>query len=152
MKTFTNYEIAKMKQRVANAFSGKNFTKKRLEQFLLMEKNDSENKKYCDLHRQLYSTPKKLKVVIPDSSGAEAIKIKSIPQARIYGLSLLDDFDRDLVNLLKDGLSQPEISGILKNAGITPNSLSSIEKRLKAIRERFGAYTNFHLAVILFGK
>lgn len=54
MKKFTDYEVLKMKKRVSNAFNCKNFTKKRLEQFLLIEKNDIENKKYAELHKQIY--------------------------------------------------------------------------------------------------
>lgn len=54
-KVFTDHEVSKMKQRVINAFNGKIFTKKRLEQFLLIEKDDTENKKYAELHKQLYS-------------------------------------------------------------------------------------------------
>ena len=54
-----------------------------------------------------------------------------------------------IIDLLSEGKTQPEISDILKAKGIHPNSLSSIEKGLKALRERKGAKTMFHLAIIL---
>ena len=53
-KPFSNYEITKMKQRIANAFNAKKYTKKTHEQFLLIEKDTKENKKYARLHIQLY--------------------------------------------------------------------------------------------------
>lgn len=64
----------------------------------------------------------------------------------------LDNFDQLILSYLKEGFTQNEISARLKIAGVKPNSLSIIEKRLKAIREKFEAKTNFHLAIILFGK
>lgn len=64
-------------------------------------------------------------------------------------LKTLDNTDELIIAYMKEGLTQAEISEILKKMGIKPNSLSIIEKRLKAIREKFGAKTNFHLAIIL---
>ncbi|WP_289552808.1 hypothetical protein [Olivibacter sp. 47] len=48
-----------------------------------------------------------------------------------------------------DGKTQKEISIILKEQGVKPYSLSSIEKELKMIREWYDAKTMFHLGVIL---
>jgi len=64
----------------------------------------------------------------------------------------LDDLDKLILINLKDGLTQLEISESFKRINLKPNSLSIIEKRLKSIRERFNAKTNFHLAVIVFGN
>lgn len=64
----------------------------------------------------------------------------------------LESTDHLILRYLKEGKTQSEISDILKAMEIKPNSLSIIEKRLKAIREKFGAKSNFHLAVILYGK
>lgn len=64
-------------------------------------------------------------------------------------LKTLDSTDQLIIAYMKEGLNQAEISEILKKMEIKPNSLSIIEKRLKAIREKFGAKTNFHLAIIL---
>jgi arsenate reductase-like glutaredoxin family protein len=64
-------------------------------------------------------------------------------------LKTLDSTDELIIAYMKEGLNQAEISEILKKMEIKPNSLSIIEKRLKAIREKLGAKTNFHLAIIL---
>lgn len=64
-------------------------------------------------------------------------------------LKTLDNTDELIIAYMKEGLNQAEISKIFVKMKIKPNSLSIIEKRLKAIREKFGAKTNFHLAIIL---
>lgn len=70
----------------------------------------------------------------------------------IYDNDDLDRVDRLILQYLKEGKTQAEIEILLKGLDIKPNSLSIIEKRLKAIRDKFGAKSNFHLAVILYGK
>lgn len=82
------------------------------------------------------------------SLGLLAEKKKSL----IYETDDLDRVDRLILQYLKEGRTQAEISDLLKSLDIKPNSLSIIEKRLKAIREKFNAKSNFHLAVILYGK
>lgn len=64
-------------------------------------------------------------------------------------LKTLDSTDELIIAYLKEGLNQAEISKIFEKMKIKPNSLSIIEKRLKVIREKFGAKTNFHLATII---
>ncbi len=59
------------------------------------------------------------------------------------------DINKRILQLLKEGYTQGEIRVFLIEEGIKPNSLSIIEKRLKAIREMYGAKTMFHLAIIL---
>lgn len=54
-----------------------------------------------------------------------------------------------IIEYLKEGLSQQEISERLKMDNIKPNSLSSVEKRLNQIRQYYNAKTMFHLAYIL---
>lgn len=54
-----------------------------------------------------------------------------------------------ILKYLKEGKTQAEIAGILKQLEIQPNSLSSIEKHLKSIRKKHGAKTMFHLGFIL---
>ncbi|MPS66834.1 hypothetical protein [Chryseobacterium sp.] len=54
-----------------------------------------------------------------------------------------------IINYLKDGLAQPEIAEKLREKGIKPNSLSSIEKRIKQMRDYYNAKTLVHLAFIL---
>lgn len=70
----------------------------------------------------------------------------------VYDNDDLDRVDRLILQYLKEGRTQAEISDLLKALNIKPNSLSIIEKRLKAIKKRFNAKSNFHLAVILYGK
>lgn len=61
----------------------------------------------------------------------------------------MKSFDDAVIQYLFDGMTQPEISEALKNEGITPNSLSSIEKHLKLLKDVHGAKTMFHLGAIL---
>ena len=82
------------------------------------------------------------------SLGLLAEKKKSL----IYETDDIDRVDRLILEYLKEGRTQAEISDLLKALDIKPNSLSIIEKKLKAIRDKFNAKSNFHLAVILYGK
>lgn len=58
------------------------------------------------------------------------------------------DIDIELLNLLAEGYSQEQISKELKKKKISPNSLSSIEKRLNILRGHFGANNAIHLVAI----
>lgn len=62
------------------------------------------------------------------------------------------DLEELIIQHLLEGKTQKEISDILKTQGIQPNSLSSIEKTIKALRNRHGAKTMFHLGAILMLK
>ena len=55
------------------------------------------------------------------------------------------DYDIQLLSLLSKGLSQEEISHSLKAREISPNSLSTIEKRLNKLRIQFKANNAIHL-------
>lgn len=57
--------------------------------------------------------------------------------------------EEKMIECLFKGMTQVEISDELKRENVKPNSLSSIEKKLKQIREKYKANTMFHLAVIL---
>ncbi len=57
----------------------------------------------------------------------------------------IDDYDIGLLKLLSKGLSQDEIAKDLKNRSISPNSLSSIEKRLSKLKIYFKANNAIHL-------
>lgn len=63
-------------------------------------------------------------------------------------ISTFDAYDVNLVKYLCEGKTQEEISSILISNNIKPNSVSTIEKRLKLLRENFSASTNIELAVI----
>jgi DNA-binding NarL/FixJ family response regulator len=60
----------------------------------------------------------------------------------------IDDFDITLLQLLSKGLSQDEISSDLKSNGTSPNSLSTIEKRLNKLKAHFRANNAIHLVAI----
>ena len=62
---------------------------------------------------------------------------------------ILGDWEMELLKGIATGYTQDEIQDDFKNRQISPNSRSSIEKRLKELREDFGANTTPHLVGIL---
>lgn len=60
------------------------------------------------------------------------------------------NIDEKIIELLKKGYTQKEISDELIKHNLKPNSLSSVEKHLKRIRKEYGAKTMFHLGYILY--
>lgn len=61
----------------------------------------------------------------------------------------IEDYDIELIKQLAKGLSQDEISELFKTNNTTPNSLSSIEKRLNRLRIQFKANNAIHLVAIV---
>jgi len=61
----------------------------------------------------------------------------------------MDEIDLLIVQCMAKGMKQYDVAEHFKQKGITPNSVSIIEKRLRKIREEYHAKTNFHLAIIL---
>lgn len=59
------------------------------------------------------------------------------------------NIEREILTMLKDGLSQAQIADELKELGFKTNSLSSVEKKLKQVREAYKANSLFHLACLL---
>lgn len=57
----------------------------------------------------------------------------------------IDDYDLLLLKQLSVGLSQTEISTYFKNNNLSPNSLSSIEKRVNLLKIEFKASNAVHL-------
>lgn len=64
---------------------------------------------------------------------------------------VLEDIDFEILQLLCNGYNQDEISDYLKEKEVVPNSKSSIEKKLKTLKEEFQAKSNIELVVILQG-
>lgn len=64
-------------------------------------------------------------------------------------LSKFAMMEKIIVKYLFEGKSQKEIAVLLKEQGIEPNSLSSIEKTLKNLKAQHDAKTMFHLGAIL---
>lgn len=60
----------------------------------------------------------------------------------------IDDYDINLVNYLANGISQGEISELLKKHKVYPNSISSIEKHLNILKIQFKANNPTHLVSI----
>ncbi|MDO9274758.1 MAG: response regulator [Lutibacter sp.] len=58
------------------------------------------------------------------------------------------EYDIFLINCLAEGYSQEEISTALKNKNYAPTSMSSVEKRLKILKEYFNANNVVHLVSI----
>jgi DNA-binding NarL/FixJ family response regulator len=61
----------------------------------------------------------------------------------------IDDYDILLMKELSNGFSQDQISANFKAENITPNSLSTIEKRLNKLRIQFRANNAIHLVAIV---
>lgn len=57
----------------------------------------------------------------------------------------VDDYDITLLNQLSHGLTQDQISSYLTHQGISPSSLSSIEKRLNRLKIELKAKTTIQL-------
>ena len=57
----------------------------------------------------------------------------------------IDDYELELLTLLSKGFSQDEISSKLKEKNISPNSLSSIEKKITKLRIQLKANNVTHL-------
>ena len=62
---------------------------------------------------------------------------------------VLEDFEINLLSYIANGLTQEEIQEKFKEKKIFPNSKSTIEKRLKELREEFNARTTPHLIGIV---
>lgn len=64
----------------------------------------------------------------------------------------LDEFDMTILKDLADGLTKKEISEKLKQRNITPNSESTIDKRVSKLFDEFGAKNTNHLIAKLIRK
>ncbi|OCA80325.1 histidine kinase [Chryseobacterium contaminans] len=62
--------------------------------------------------------------------------------------SEFDAYDIKLLDLLAKGLKQSEISTSLKQCGMIPYGIRSIEKRLNELRDSIGAKNNIEMIVI----
>jgi two-component system capsular synthesis response regulator RcsB len=60
----------------------------------------------------------------------------------------IDDYDIQLLEYLSQGVSQEAMESVLKQAGITPNSKSTIEKRISKLKIYFKALNTAHLVSI----
>ena len=77
-----------------------------------------------------------------NSPGVEA----ALRQENVF---VLGDFEINLLKFIANGFTQDEIQQQFREQNISPNSKSSIEKRLKELREEFSARTTPHLIGIV---
>lgn len=61
----------------------------------------------------------------------------------------INDYDIELVRQLSKGLSQDEVCVLFKKNSLSPNSLSSLEKRLNRLKDQFKANNAIHLVAIV---
>ena len=61
----------------------------------------------------------------------------------------LSDYELELLKFISQGYSQEQIHQIFVDKEVSPNSKSSIEKKLKELRDLFEANTNPHLIGII---
>lgn len=113
--------------------------------------------------RELWEQEKVDAYVCKDRRGMEDLEeaILDIWQGRRYiseslknslnhsNLVMLNDFEVKLLTAIANGLTQDEIEQSFKKQQISPSSKSSIEKRLKELREEFNANTTPHLISII---
>jgi len=71
---------------------------------------------------------------------------RSLKSSTIFELK---EFDTILLQRLSNGFSQEQISHQFKKEGISPSSLSSIEKRLNSIKLEFRAGNTIQLISIM---
>ncbi|MEX6625606.1 response regulator [Tenacibaculum pacificus] len=57
-------------------------------------------------------------------------------------------YDLTILKYLADGLDQKEICGTLRTNKVKPNSISSVEKRLKQLKEKFNANNPTQLVAV----
>ncbi|MGX7666059.1 response regulator [Flavobacterium pedocola] len=60
----------------------------------------------------------------------------------------IDDFDVVVLQYLSVGVLQENMEATLKEAGITPNSKSTVEKRIAKLKDYFDANNTVHLVAI----
>jgi DNA-binding NarL/FixJ family response regulator len=93
---------------------------------------------------------KELKKAIHTILQTEEFYISSGLNSAIHPKKAIEitDFDIFLISSLSKGLLQEAISEKLKIKGITPSSVSAIEKRLKLLKDHFNANNPAHLVAI----
>lgn len=111
------------------------FEEYKIDGFVVKSRNDSH-----ELKRAIQHVLKGEKYKSPE------IEQKLHQQKNNY---ILDDIDFLLMKMLCKGYSQDEISVHFAENKIVPSSKSSIEKKLKTLRDEFQAKTNIELIIIL---
>jgi len=63
--------------------------------------------------------------------------------------AILDEYEKHILDRLKTGSTQLDISNYLKEQNIEPHGLRSIEQRIKILKKRFKAKTLVSLIYVL---
>ncbi len=66
--------------------------------------------------------------------------------------AILDEYEKLVLDKLKTGSTQVDISNYLKEKNIEPHSLRSVEHRIKGLKKRFKAKTLISLVYVLTKK
>lgn len=91
-----------------------------------------------------------LETAINQVSDGKKFISPSIEQSlAINNIVELTDYEVSLLTYISQGYTQDEIHEIFKKKNFSPHSKSSIEKKLKELRESFEAKTNPHLITIV---
>ncbi|MCO6175362.1 response regulator [Flavobacterium sp. NRK F10] len=97
-----------------------------------------DRKSIPELKEAILKAEKGERYVSPDH--ASALQDKTVSE--------IDSYDLQIIRHLASGITQDEIELTFKEKGITPNSKSTIEKRINRLRMYFGANNNVHLIAI----
>jgi len=90
-----------------------------------------------------------LKAAISNAHNAEKFissELSNILKTKSVGE--IDDFDIKVLHYLSVGIQQENMEATLKDAGITPNSKSTVEKRIAKLKDYFKANNTIHLVTI----
>ncbi|MFK7750886.1 MAG: response regulator [Kordia sp.] len=85
---------------------------------------------------------KAIEVVQEDKKYLCPISSATLHQKNVFQL---DDYEKQLLQLVARGLKQDEIADYFKSKGISPNSRRSVEDRLSRLRDNFNANTTSQL-------
>lgn len=89
---------------------------------------------------------KAVKVVFEDTQKYLSPELNYILQDKT--INEIDDYDIQLIKYLSIGVTQENMESTFKEAGITPNSKSTIEKRINKLKIYFKANNPTHLVAI----
>ncbi len=81
-------------------------------------------------------------------AGGKTYLSPELSAARASQPGEIDDYDIALLKLMARGMTQSEISQYFREAGITPNSTSAIEKKINKLKIQFMANNSIQIVVM----
>jgi len=100
----------------------------------------------CKSRESTKELPKALELVYQGERFLSREVARALQQNRDHEIT---EYDKELVKQLSYGLSQDEIAVYFKEQNITPNSKSSVEKRLSTLKDQFRAKNPAQLVSIM---